>query len=292
MTRAYWKKIQQALEDAGFDPGPVDGLPGSATKAAVKEFQKSKRLTADGIFGNKTHLALFNTPLRSGHSVMKAAELVALSYSLNRRRRGLMDDKLEDLHKRKVVKRCSTRGAEAYMLDNGCLLIPGSNTLGDYFKYNFRLWNLGKRRLKFASSDTSEGASRTVWHQGFFTHAVEIYNWIGPKKADWPKLIVGHSLGAASAQILSKSWAAPAIGFAAPRTRKSRGAIQYDRLSLSICRKDDTVCNLPSGFHRMGHTKSFPAQAGGGALNHKMTAYIEALKTYEKELGGAYYWNP
>lgn len=292
MTRAYWRKIQRALKDSGFDPGPIDGIPGSLTRAAIKAFQKSKRLTVDGEFGNKTHLALFNTPMRKGHSVMKAAELVALSYSLNRRRRGLMDDTLEDVHKRKVVKRCPTRGAEAYMLDNGCLLIPGSNTLSDYFNYNFRLWNLGKKRLKLSSSETSKGASRTVWHQGFFTHAVEIYNWIGPEKKNWPKLIVGHSLGAASAQILSKTWAAPAIGFAAPRTRKSSGPVKYDGLSLSICRRDDTVCSLPSGFHHMGQTKSFPAQAGGGALNHKMSAYIESLETYEKKIGGAYYWNP
>ena len=48
------KDVQQALVRAGLEPGPVDGRMGKKTKAAVKEFQRSHHLRADGIVGEKT----------------------------------------------------------------------------------------------------------------------------------------------------------------------------------------------------------------------------------------------
>ena len=46
--------VQKALLRAGFDPGPVDGHLGKKTRAAVKAFQKTNHLTADGVIGEKT----------------------------------------------------------------------------------------------------------------------------------------------------------------------------------------------------------------------------------------------
>lgn len=54
MSSEWIKKIQQALTDAGLDPGPIDGKMGSKTKSAVMDFQKSKGLAADGVIGVKT----------------------------------------------------------------------------------------------------------------------------------------------------------------------------------------------------------------------------------------------
>jgi len=51
-------KYQEMLEKLGFNPGPIDGLPGSQTTAAIKRFQRSRGLTADGILGPKTKEAL------------------------------------------------------------------------------------------------------------------------------------------------------------------------------------------------------------------------------------------
>lgn len=48
------KQIQTALKNAGFEPGPIDGKLGPRTKRAIKEFQKSKELTPDGVVGYKT----------------------------------------------------------------------------------------------------------------------------------------------------------------------------------------------------------------------------------------------
>ncbi|MBU3958948.1 MAG: peptidoglycan-binding protein [Candidatus Omnitrophica bacterium] len=41
------KKVQQALKNAGFDPGAIDGIMGEKTKNAIVDFQKSKGLAAD-----------------------------------------------------------------------------------------------------------------------------------------------------------------------------------------------------------------------------------------------------
>ena len=53
------KAIQTALKAKGFDPGPIDGLAGPKTAAAVKAFQAKARLKADGIVGPKTLAVLF-----------------------------------------------------------------------------------------------------------------------------------------------------------------------------------------------------------------------------------------
>ncbi len=53
------KKLQQALKLKGFYSGSIDGSYGDATEAAVKSFQKSKRLSQDGIAGNATIEILF-----------------------------------------------------------------------------------------------------------------------------------------------------------------------------------------------------------------------------------------
>ena len=55
------KDIQQRLKDLQkpeFDPGNVNGIFDSRTKAAIIAFQNSKKLQADGIVGLKTWVAL------------------------------------------------------------------------------------------------------------------------------------------------------------------------------------------------------------------------------------------
>ena len=50
--------IQQRLSELGYYTGSIDGIYGSATKAAVTAFQKDNGLAADGIAGQKTLTAL------------------------------------------------------------------------------------------------------------------------------------------------------------------------------------------------------------------------------------------
>lgn len=46
--------LQKTLKALGFDPGPIDGLPGRKTTAAVVAFQTANHLVADGIVGPAT----------------------------------------------------------------------------------------------------------------------------------------------------------------------------------------------------------------------------------------------
>ena len=52
------KQVQRALKQAGFEPGPNDGLIGHRTHIALIEFQKAHRLEPDGVLGVKTWEAL------------------------------------------------------------------------------------------------------------------------------------------------------------------------------------------------------------------------------------------
>jgi membrane-bound lytic murein transglycosylase B len=48
LSRNQVEKIQELLVAKGYDPGPIDGVLGSQTRQAVKEFQRTAKLPADG----------------------------------------------------------------------------------------------------------------------------------------------------------------------------------------------------------------------------------------------------
>ena len=48
------REVQQALKNAGFYQGAIDGKTGPLTRAAVQEFQRVHGLTDDGVVGKQT----------------------------------------------------------------------------------------------------------------------------------------------------------------------------------------------------------------------------------------------
>jgi peptidoglycan hydrolase-like protein with peptidoglycan-binding domain len=64
--------LQEALRDAGFDPGPIDGDFGPMTRAAVIAFQQARGLDVDGIVGPQTRGALGGSAPASGPAPVAA----------------------------------------------------------------------------------------------------------------------------------------------------------------------------------------------------------------------------
>ncbi|HEY9671772.1 MAG TPA: peptidoglycan-binding protein [Waterburya sp.] len=52
------ERLQQRLRQKGYNPGRVDGVFGSQTESAVRQFQRANDLTPDGIVGAQTLMAL------------------------------------------------------------------------------------------------------------------------------------------------------------------------------------------------------------------------------------------
>ena len=52
------KGVQARLSNLGYDPGPIDGIVGPRTRAAVRRFQQEHDLKVDGIAGPNTQAKL------------------------------------------------------------------------------------------------------------------------------------------------------------------------------------------------------------------------------------------
>ena len=69
------REIQQALKNAGFYQGSVDGKMGPVTREAVKEFQRVHGLNDDGVVGRQTWTKLkAYADLSSNSGELSAAE--------------------------------------------------------------------------------------------------------------------------------------------------------------------------------------------------------------------------
>lgn len=68
------KELQQWLNDNGYEAGSVDGIYGSRTAGAVREFQKDNRLTVDGDAGTETISAMAKTNSTSSATRIKKAK--------------------------------------------------------------------------------------------------------------------------------------------------------------------------------------------------------------------------
>lgn len=52
------RAVQQALREQGFNPGPIDGVMGPRTSAAVRDFQQKENLTVTGQLDAETRSRL------------------------------------------------------------------------------------------------------------------------------------------------------------------------------------------------------------------------------------------
>tara|TARA_R110002124_G_scaffold53185_8_gene152577 strand:- start:612 stop:1244 length:633 start_codon:yes stop_codon:yes gene_type:complete len=186
-------------------------------------------------------------------NVSKAGELVQLSYS------GRLGPR--------VKASLDRGGVQAYFLNDGTLVIPGSNEFQDYTDFNLRL-----RRVLHTD--------KRKYHGGFLTHAKAVLAWLDEKNLH-PTRITGHSLGAASAQIVGSHLAKPTVAFASPKVLQGSDRLNGEGWVANFQRVDDPICNLPLGDENFRHIGSrlwmaSPVDEGGG-LKHKVKYYLALI---------------
>jgi peptidoglycan hydrolase-like protein with peptidoglycan-binding domain len=74
------RAAQQSLKDKGFDPGPIDGVDGPKTRAAVRQYQKQQNLEADGHLGPQTLDSLGVSHGSAGTQMHEAGSTLKNSY--------------------------------------------------------------------------------------------------------------------------------------------------------------------------------------------------------------------
>ncbi len=74
------RDAQQALKDKGYDPGPIDGINGPLTRAAVRNYQQKENIDVDGRLGPKTLDNLGVKHAGAGTEFNEAGENVKHSY--------------------------------------------------------------------------------------------------------------------------------------------------------------------------------------------------------------------
>lgn len=187
-----------------------------------------------------------------------------------------MDRIYADLNAPGVQTSISIETVQASFLDNGTLVIPGTNEPKDWLT-NLNLF--GPRDRDEAGMPVLQGDSTLTWHAGFLRHARMVYAFAKPLK---PKLIIGHSLGAAAAQIIGASLRVPTIAFASPRPLRERKSVEVagsDHV-LNLLRLDDAVCHVPMallGFRHVGKTLWMGRQGGEPGEDHRIPNYVGLL---------------
>jgi peptidoglycan hydrolase-like protein with peptidoglycan-binding domain len=76
------RELQVRLRGAGYEPGPIDGLFGPLTRAAVQGFQRAHGLATDGVVGPQTAEGLRRATIQAGVQPVRVIQrqLHALGY--------------------------------------------------------------------------------------------------------------------------------------------------------------------------------------------------------------------
>ena len=192
-------------------------------------------------------------------SLLKAADLAAAAYKGG---------------KLPPIKKTINEGhVQAYLLTDMTLVIRGSDELKDYTHSN-----LVVSKGKISWPGMSSAAQNALWHKGFAGHAQTVAHALNGAR---PKFIVGHSLGAATAQILGCVYGAPTVAFASPKPLQGKATLTHEKWVLNVLRNDDLVCRVPlsSGYRRVGNTEVMKPKGINVGEDHSMKQYIKLLKT-------------
>ena len=166
---------------------------------------------------------------------------------------------------RQSYEKYETRlGAKAFFGKNGLMVITGSQGIDDYLKFNLRTGF-----FKFFGRNRQQR-----FHTGFMRHASELLDAARKRKV---KFITGHSLGAASAQLIASTIHKDALCFAAPKVLKTRYRSGTRAKIYCINRADDGICSMPNdSYKHIGEVVEMRARRKIG-MDHKIKHYITAM---------------
>ena len=164
-------------------------------------------------------------------------------------------------------------GVQAFVTANNVLVIPGTEGWGDWVD-NFNVgWGAGRKRQ---------------WHKGFLRQALVIWHWL-EEIGVTPNWGTGHSLGAASGQILfysKKLRNKEAIFFASPKPLGPKmHTLACDNI-LNICRDDDKITKVPKKFQHVGRVELYKPLVRHWGQDHSIDPnYLEAMKKMNEAHG-------
>ncbi|WP_172328781.1 hypothetical protein [Mangrovicoccus sp. HB161399] len=166
--------------------------------------------------------------------------------------------------------------AEAALTRGGTLLITGSNGIRDYVDFNLR----PDRRLADSARLAQLTGSLPVsqFHGGFLLHALKVMAFLRGRK---PTFIAGHSLGAASAQIIGTALKVPAIGFASPQViRADQPQVEGEGWVMNVVWKQDFVTEgyKLKNLRWLGSVQELDSARSHFGIDHVVKDYISLLK--------------
>jgi len=97
--------------------------------------------------------------------------------------------------------------------DRNVLVVTGSDGWYDFLSYNLRPWR-PLPDMPEIDRLTLEDLPSAAFHRGFLLHAARVLRFLGDRKPDY---VIGHSLGAAAAQILGTGLNVPTVCLASPQ---------------------------------------------------------------------------
>jgi hypothetical protein len=168
---------------------------------------------------------------------------------------------------------------QAVLLEDGALVIPGTNEPADWLT-NINVF--GPRDAEEAGLPVRQGDSKLTWHAGFLDHAITVFAFAKPLRPRI-KVVIGHSLGAAAAQIVGSSLEVPTIAFASPRPLRAKRnvPVRGEDNVLNLLRTDDAVCHVPMallGFRHVGRTLWMDKRSIDPGEDHRIPQYLEVLE--------------
>ena len=165
-------------------------------------------------------------------------------------------------------------GAQAYLTMDDILIIPGTNEFSDWTDYNLKAFHAKGAQVGWGGANPAIAAA--TWHYGFARHALEVAIFMAARQ---PAFIIGHSLGAGSAQILGVHYRVPTVCFAAPRPCFGVDPIPGEGWVQNLVHNDDIIgfaLAAEAGFRRIGSVRGLTPKIIGG-VSHSMLHYEAAL---------------